>query len=156
MRIVDIPGCGRLEIAHLVLDLSGTLAVDGIVPETVRERVRALTDTVHVHVITADTFGTAARLRELVVDTQVLAAGDQVEAKAAIVRGLGPSHTVAVGNGRNDEAMLREAAVGIAIIGQEGAATQALSAADVVVTRIEDALDLLINPTRLIATLRTI
>ena len=155
MFTVDIPGRGWLEIDHLVLDLNGTLAVDGLVAKTVVERLQTLSRIVQVHVLTADTFGTAARLQGLGVHVQVLQSGDQVEAKAAFVRTLGAAHTMAVGNGSNDEGMVREAAVGIAIVGREGASAQAVIAADIVATRVEDALDLLLIPKRLIATLRT-
>ena len=155
MLTVDIPGRGRLEIGHLVLDLNGTLAVGGIVPDAVVDRLRALSNDIRVHVVTADTFGTAARLHGQGIQTQVLPPGDHVEAKAAIVRALGVSHTIAIGNGSNDEAMVREAAVGIAIVGREGAAARTALAADIVATRIEDALDLLLTPARRIATLRT-
>jgi len=144
-----------LEIGHLVLDLNGTLAVDGLVAKTVVERLQALGRIVQVHVVTADTFGTAAKLHGLGAHVRVLEPGDQVEAKAALVRTLGAAHTMAVGNGANDEGMVREAAVGIAIIGREGAYARTILAADVVVGRIEDAFDLLLTPKRLIATLRT-
>jgi soluble P-type ATPase len=144
-----------LEIAHLVLDLNGTLAVDGVVPAALVERLRALSNSVRVQVVTADTFGTAAALRGLEMQVQVLPAGDQVAAKAALVRALGASQTIAIGNGSNDEGMVREAALGIAIVGQEGAYARTVLAADVVVGRIEDALDLLLIPQRLVATLRT-
>ena len=59
-----------------------------------------------------------------------------------------------MGNGRNDQLMLEEAALGIAVILEEGAAAVTLSAADVVCTNIVSALELLDNPLRLIATLR--
>ncbi len=155
MLTFEIPGHGKLEITELVLDLNGTLAVDGVVPDAVMERLRALSDTLQVQVITADTFGTAARLRAMGLRVQVLGPGDQVEAKVALVRALGASHTVAIGNGNNDEGMVREAAVGIAVMGREGASARTLLAADIVVAYIEDALDLLLNPARLVATLRT-
>jgi soluble P-type ATPase len=67
---------------------------------------------------------------------------------------LGAAQVAAVGNGANDEGMLRAAAVGIAVIQQEGTAVATLCAADVVVPDIRAALDLLIEPQRLIATLR--
>jgi soluble P-type ATPase len=51
--------------------------------------------------------------------------------------------------------MLREAVLGIAVVGREGAAGVTVRAAEIVVTRIQDALDLLLMPTRLVATLRT-
>jgi soluble P-type ATPase len=154
MVSVEIPGRGQLEIAHLVLDLNGTLAVDGLVAIGVVERLQALSPMVQVHVVTADTFGTAARLQDLGVRVQVLEPGDQVEAKAAFVRALGAAHTIAIGNGSNDEGMVREAAVGIAIVGHEGACARTVFAADIVATSAEDALDLLLIPKRLIATLR--
>ncbi len=67
---------------------------------------------------------------------------------------LGPTHTIVVGNGRNDVAMLREAALGIVIAGAEGVAVEALFAADLVFPHIDDALESLLNPRRLRATLR--
>ncbi|HEY7677601.1 MAG TPA: ATPase P [Candidatus Methylomirabilis sp.] len=155
MITIEIPGWGRLEIDHLVLDLNGTLATDGRVPPEVAERARALGALVQLHVLTADTFGTAASLEGLGARIVRLGPGDQVEAKAAAVRALGSDRTVAIGNGMNDEAMLGEAALGIAVIGREGAAVPALMAADLAVTSIEDALDLLLCPNRLVASLRT-
>jgi soluble P-type ATPase len=50
--------------------------------------------------------------------------------------------------------MLAEAALGIGVIGDEGMATEALIASDVVVRNISDALDLLREPRRLVASLR--
>jgi len=47
--------------------------------------------------------------------------------------------------GANDEAMLRLAMLGIAVIGSEGAATSAVLAADIVCGSILDALDLLLD-----------
>ncbi len=155
MIAVEIPGRGRLEVDHLVLDLNGTLATDGQVPPEVAERVRALAALMEVHVLTADTFGTAAALEGLGARIVRLGPGDQLEAKAAHVRALEAARTVAVGNGMNDQGMLREAALGIAVIGREGAAVRSLLAADLAVTAIEDGLDLLLFPKRLVASLRT-
>ena len=50
--------------------------------------------------------------------------------------------------------MLEGAALGIAVIQAEGAAGETLMAADVVAPGILEALDLLANPLRLVATLR--
>jgi soluble P-type ATPase len=50
--------------------------------------------------------------------------------------------------------MLSAAGVGIAVLGREGLAIETLRAADLVVGRIEDALDLVLRPQRLVATLR--
>lgn len=155
MISVEIPGRGLLEISHLAVDLNGTLATDGNVPAEVEQRLRELASVLVVHVLTADTFGTASRLAGSGIQVTVLDPGDQVAAKAAAILAFGVTHTVAIGNGMNDEAMLREAALGILVIGQEGAAVRSLLAADLVVRSIEDALDLLRIPKRLVASLRT-
>jgi soluble P-type ATPase len=106
-------------------------------------------------VVTADTFGTAATLEGLGAQIHVLPPGDHVEAKAVFVRTLGAAATAAIGNGNNDALMLREAALGVAVVGREGAAGAVVRVAEIVVTRIQDALDLFLIPKRLIATLRT-
>ena len=61
---ITIPGRGPLTIAHLVLDYNGTLAVDGRPVEGVIGSLATLADQVDIHVLTADTFGTAARYLE--------------------------------------------------------------------------------------------
>ena len=74
--------------------------------------------------------------------------------KTRLIGRLGASHTAAIGNGRNDAGMIRKAALGIAVIGPEGASGTLVAAADVVVRDVRDAFDLISNPLRLIATLR--
>jgi P-type E1-E2 ATPase len=74
--------------------------------------------------------------------------------KQALVERLGPGQVVAIGNGANDAGMLSAAALGIAVLGPEGLAGEAAQAADLLVAGIQDALDLLLYPQRLIATLR--
>jgi soluble P-type ATPase len=155
MIAVEVPGRGRLELRQLALDLNGTLATDGQVPADVIDRLRELGQALSVHVFTADTFGTAASFDAPGIRVVLLAAGDQVTAKATAVRDLGGAMTVAIGNGMNDEGMLREAALGILVVGPEGAAVRSLLAADLVVASIQDGLDLLRFPMRLIASLRT-
>jgi soluble P-type ATPase len=80
--------------------------------------------------------------------------GEEADQKRSLVAQLGPVQTVAIGNGANDARMLAAAGLGIAVLGPEALATTALQAADLVVGRNEDALDLLLWPQRLIATLR--
>jgi soluble P-type ATPase len=155
MLDLTIPGFGRLEITDAVFDYNGTLAADGLLLSGVHERIQRLSSELRLHVVTADTFGSAAReLRRLPCALVILNAGDQAEAKRDFVQGLDATHVVAIGNGRNDRMMLDVAALGIAVCGAEGAAAAALQGADVVVGRIVDALDLLLHPKRLLATLR--
>jgi P-type E1-E2 ATPase len=147
---VEIPGRRPLALRALALDLNGTIAASGRVLPGVRERVARLGRALEVVVLTADTYGTAARaLSRLPVRLHPIATGADKARWVAGRRGV-----VAVGNGANDVAMLRAADLGIAVIGPEGAAGALLGAADAVVTRIEDALDLLLDPRRLVATLR--
>jgi P-type E1-E2 ATPase len=157
MLEVEIPGRGVLRLAHLVLDVNGTIALDGVLLPGVAERLRALGDRLAVHLLTADTHGRQDELdRALGVRaTRLTTDRSQVEQKAERVRQLGAAEVVAVGNGANDAQMLREAALGIAVVGGEGAAVAAVREADVVVADVLAALDLLLNPRRLAATLRT-
>lgn len=155
MLQLDIPGRGKLELAHLVLDLNGTIALDGEVLPGVAERLASLGEGLTAHLVTADTHGKAVTIASrLGVQLARIEPGSEAEQKRALVQRLGAEQVVAVGNGANDGAMLRTAALAIAVLGGEGLAVEALHSADVVVTSIEDALDLLIHPKRLMATLR--
>jgi len=153
---ITIPGHAALRLNHLILDYSGTLACDGRLIEGVRERLIALASRLDVHVITADTFGSAqAALAGVPCLVKVLPPGGQDVAKLDYVAQLGRKAAACIGNGRNDRLMLHAAALGIAVIGPECAAAEALTAADIVAPNILAALDLLLNPLRMIATLRS-
>lgn len=153
---ITIPGHGELQLERLVLDYNGTLAVDGQLIYGVVERLTALAGQLEIHVLTADTFGQVkAAMADIPCRVSVLPPGQQTEGKLAYVQQLGAKQTVCMGNGRNDQLMLGAAALGIAVIQAEGAAVQTVTAADVVVTDILAALDLLTNPLRLAATLRS-
>jgi soluble P-type ATPase len=156
MLEVLIPGFGLLRLEHLVLDYNGTLAVDGEVLPGVRRRLRALSRRLDIHVVTADTFGTAgAALADSPCRIVLLPSRGQDRAKLAYTKRLGAARTVCIGNGRNDCMMLKAAALGIAVLQKEGAAGAAFAAADLCVRSITDALDVLEHPLRLIASLRS-
>jgi soluble P-type ATPase len=153
---IEVPGLGALYLWHLVLDYNGTLAVDGALLPGVKSRLRTLGRALELHVLTADTFGRARReLQDVNCRLAVLGPKAQDRAKAAYVRRLGARRTVCIGNGRNDRLMLRAAALGIAVVQAEGAARESVMAADVIAASVLDALDLLIEPRRLLATLRS-
>jgi soluble P-type ATPase len=152
---IDIPGGEILELTHLVLDFNGTLALDGQLLPGVSERLKALAGHLTVHIVTADTFGNVAGLfAGTSHDIVVLSSREQDKAKQQVIRNLGPRGCVAMGNGKNDVLMLRQAALGIGLIQVEGAYPGILTAADVLCTNIRDGLDLLTHPLRLAATLR--
>ena len=74
--------------------------------------------------------------------------------KEKIVKSL-KGQAVCVGNGFNDRAMFACSALSIAVLDAEGCWGGLVSCADVLVRRSEDALDLLLKPERLRATLRS-
>ena len=153
---LHIPGRGDIQLKYVVFDVNGTLATDGQLIEGVESLIAQLRDRVEVRLLTADTHGKQIeidRVLQLTAD-RLQPGGHEREQKADYVRALGVEHVVAIGNGGNDVDMLKAAALGIAIIGHEGAAFEALAAADVVAHNISDAINLLLNPKRLIATLR--
>lgn len=155
MLAVSIPGFADLALTELVCDFNGTLARDGRLLPGVAEALVELSASLRIHVITADTFGSvAAELAGLPVSLTVIPPGGQAAAKRAFVEGLGAASVAALGNGRNDGEMLAAAALGIAVLGGEGAAARTVASAQVVAAGALDALDLLRRPQRLIATLR--
>ena len=152
---LDIPGRGVLRLQHLVTDVNGTLAVDGHLVEGVASSLLALGDRLRIHLLTADTHGRQALLdQQLGLQAVRIPAGGESEAKGAYVRNLGAEGVIALGQGANDVDMLREAALGICVLGPEGTAVEALMAANVVAPGVLDALELLRQPLRLVATLR--
>lgn len=152
---IAIPGAGTLALRHLILDYNGTLACDGVLLPGVQERLLLLAEKLQVHVVTADTFGQVREeLAGVPCQLYILPTGKHTEAKLAYVEQLGANASVCIGNGCNDRLMLKEAALGIAVIQMEGASTATFLAADIVMTSIQSALDLLLNPLRLVASLR--
>jgi soluble P-type ATPase len=148
---IEIPQ-GPTVFGHLVLDFTGTLSENGTLLPGVAERLQRLAADLQITVLTADTFGTVEReMADLPVVVRIIADGRE---KAGIVAGMGPDEVLAVGNGRNDIPMMDVAGIGIAVLGPEGSAAGLLQAADVVTRDINEALDLVLNPLRMKATLR--
>lgn len=156
MITTDIPDFGRLELHHLVTDYNGTLALDGLLHAGVASRLRELARDITVHVITADTFGRAReQLSGLPVKLTIIPSEHQAFAKLRYVEELGAKAVVALGNGRNDHKMFGAVALSIGLMQEEGLARAALLESDLISTCVLDALDLLANPERLKATLRS-
>jgi P-type E1-E2 ATPase len=150
-----VPGRKPSTFEHLALDLNGTLALDGDLLPGVANRLAEMSAHLKIHLLTADTGGNAAQIgSRLGIPLARIEPGAEADQKVAFVERLGAVRVVAIGNGANDAGMLSAAALGIAVLGPEGLAVEALGAADVVVSRIEDGLDLLLHPQRLVATLR--
>jgi P-type E1-E2 ATPase len=152
---LTIPGCGPLRIQHLVTDVNGTLAVDGVLIDGLTKRIASLRDRLEIHMLTADTHGRQALIDEqLNLEATRIQPGNESKQKAEFVRKLDAETVVAIGQGANDAEMLKTAALGICVMSQEGVAIETLVSADLVVPDIFAALDLLDRPVRIVASLR--
>lgn len=152
---IAVPGRDIIRLRYAIFDFNGTLAVAGRLREGVAGRLHRLAEQLELHALTGDTYGTAREaLAGLPLAVAVMPDHNQAEAKQEALRALGTGSTAAIGNGYNDRLIVSEAALGVAVLEGEGASTATLAAADVVCTSILDALDLLLHPKRLVATLR--
>jgi len=151
----DIPGLSEYNLEHLVMDVNGTLAVDGQLVDGVAEKVSALRDRLTIHLLTADTHG-----RQAVIDGQLgltavrIAPGGEASQKAEYVCKLGSENVAAIGQGANDSEMLAAARLGICVMSLEGVARETLLASDLIAPTIISALELLEKPMRIVASLR--
>lgn len=149
---IEIPQRGIVELHHAVFDINGTLAIDGEPVPGVVKRLKELATHLVLHALSAGTHGNMKELEQVFgLPIHMVQSGEE---KARYVQQLDPEHVIAIGNGMNDVAMLRLAAIGVAILSSEGLAVQALHAADVIVLSPLDAIDLVLKPKRLVATLR--
>lgn len=152
---INIPGYRPLNIENVVMDFNGTIAVDGVITESVKERIIRLAEQVHVYVITSDTQGTAAReLRGLPIILKIFNSSNVGECKRQIIDELGGDTCACIGNGNNDRLMFQSAALSIAVLETEGLYAPILLSADLLVKSSEDALDLLLDTKLLISGLR--
>ncbi len=152
---IEIPAFRTLYIEHIVCDYNGTIAFDGRVSEGTRKMLQELAERFSLHVVTADTFGSASReLEGLDLRLHILESSDHTHEKGALVDRLGADRCVAIGNGRNDRLMLHKAVLGIAVMAEEGCAASTLAGAEILCRSGEEALGLLLHPKRLVATLR--
>jgi len=154
MKIIEINGI-KLELEFLVLDFNGTIACEGKLIKEIIPLIEELSKSMKISVITSDTFGTVREeIGNLPIRIVNLFSKNHTEEKALFIDDLDRNRCVAIGNGNNDVKMLEISQIGIAIMGCEGCSNEAMRASDIVCRDIIDALNLLINPSRLIATMR--
>lgn len=151
--MIALPPPGpELRLERLLLDVNGTLTDRGRLIEGVAERIGRLREVLEVSLLTADTYGTAAEVAgALGVSWQVVVDGDD---KVRVAERTGADAAAAIGNGTNDAGLLACVALGIAVTGPEGTSLAAMRAADVACRSIAEALELLLDPVALVATLR--
>ena len=125
---IAIPGRDPLHLKYLVLDMNGTLALDGQLLSGVRERLELLSAQLEIWLISADTYGTLSTIAPtLKVTLRRMEPQAGTAQKGALVEELGATEVTAIGNGANDVDMLRRAALGIAVLGPEGLAAACLN-----------------------------
>lgn len=147
---MEIPNYGEIQFGAVLFDLNGTLGESGRVTEEVKHLLERLAGKYTVVVLSSDTFGTLEEeFNGLPVRIERVSSGAE---KARIAEGYKPY--VAVGNGNNDVAMLEGAELAFCVVGPEGAAVDALLASDIVVKDVKDALTMLLDERKLVATLR--
>ncbi len=155
MVIAEIPGRENLRVEYIVMDLNGTISQRGTIAKGTKERILKLAQKTDLFVLTADTRGNAGNLLEgFPVAIKILASENEGQEKADFVKHLGSKKVVYIGNGANDERAMRSSGLGICVMGKEGCYTPTALVSQVLVSTINDALDLLLFPEQLVATLR--
>ncbi|MHA1803610.1 MAG: HAD family hydrolase [Promethearchaeota archaeon] len=159
MKVFSIPNFKTLTIENILFDLNGTIQFSGEISLELIEKMQELKKFYNVFVISADTRGNLKNLAEKMnVDYIKIAMSNdltEAEAKNRELEKLGEDKTAAIGNGNNDALMLKNAALGIAILGKEGLSVQSLLNCDVVLPDPISAMNFLLDEQTLIATLRT-
>lgn len=152
---LSIPGQESYQFNHLVCDVNGTLALDGKLIDGVARSLNTLRDRLTIHLVTAETHNRQDEIDRILGMRAIrIQPGEEAEQKAEYIRKLGADQVVSIGQGANDELMLKESRLGICVLSREGATTTTLLSADLIVPDILSALELIEKPLRLIATLR--
>lgn len=154
MKTISVPGYGTVELENVVLDLNGTLTESGDFIPGVLDYLKTLrAEGFKIYILSGDTRGTLRQTFEDSPGFETVVTKTARE-KRTFVESVGPEHTVCVGNGNIDVEMFKVARLSICTIQAEGATTKAMLQADIVVTHIKHALEILLDPAKLIATLR--
>jgi soluble P-type ATPase len=143
-----------LEIDFILLDFEGTLASDRRVHPKAKDRINLLSKRTKIYILTKEEKILMEEvLKKVKAEIIYLMEGEASQQKLDLLRQLGASRTVAIGNGVDDVPMIEEAGLGISVMGKEGTFSEAMKKADVVFMNILDALDFLLKPLRQKATL---
>ncbi len=153
---IRIPGKANIEIEHLLLDFNGTIARDGKMIGSVKERVEAVCNSgIKVYVVTADTHGTARdQCADMPIEVMIFDNSNAAANKRKIAEELGAQRCICFGNGFNDTELFEACALSVIVMGDEGCSSKALIKSDIVCKNIDDAFNLILKPNRIIATLR--
>lgn len=158
MRKINIPNYRIIIIKNILFDINGTLQFQGKISPELIIKFNELKKKYKIYLISADTRGNLKDIAEtLNVDYIKIKPQEitEVEAKNNELIRLGKDVTVAVGNGNNDALMLKNAVLGIVILGNEGASIKSMMNSDVALPDPLSALNFLLDEKIMIATLRS-
>lgn len=151
--VYKIPGVGDIELKTLILDLNGTLTVKGKISEGVKERLARLKELGYrILFFTGNTRNNAGEISSELGIEWILAE-DRIAKRNEALK-LDPNICVSIGNGLIDLELMKVVKLRIVTLQAEGVHVQTLLNSDIVIPSILDALDLLIDPATLVATLR--
>lgn len=155
MLEISVPGKKTYKFEFLVLDFNGTIAVDGKIPDKIKSLLTKIKNDLTIIVLTADTYGSASSQCEaLGLQVKTFPQDCAAAEKQKIVENLGKNSVICMGNGFNDIKMFDSADLSIAVLDAEGLCASLLTHADILCRSSEEALNLLLNPKRIIADLR--
>jgi len=151
---IQRPGQEPLEIDFILIDFEETVASDRRVHPKAKDKVNLLAKRAKIYILTKEEKERVEEvLKKVKAEIVYLTEGESSQKKLGLLRELGATRTVVVGNGADDGPMMEEALLGLCVIGKGGASSEAVKNADIVFTDILDALDFLLKPLRQKATL---
>ncbi len=153
--VINVPETGKYEIENIVFDYNGTIAINGEIISGILEKIVKLTEVFNVAIITADTFNTVRKaFKNTNVNIHIIDNENGMIQKKEFIKNIGSNKTIALGNGRNDELMLKESIISVAILNDEGVSLKALNSADFLLKDINHFFEMIEEPKKLIAILR--
>lgn len=154
MITIKRPNQDDLEMEFILIDFEGTLASDRRVHPKVKDKINLLAKRTQIYILTkGERESVEKSLKRVKATILYLQEGESSQQKLDLLRQLGSTRAVAIGNGKDDVSLLEEAGLSISVLGKEGAFSEAIKKADIVFINILDALDFLLKPLRQKATL---
>ncbi len=149
----DVPEVGLIEIKTIILDLNGTLSINGNISDLTKEKIKLLTKAgVKIVLFTGDQRGTAESLcNEIGIEFHKAKSSKE---KGDLASKFNHETTAAIGNARIDIGTFENAKISVATLQDEGIHTGIIDHVDVIVPSIESALDLFLNEDTFCATMR--
>ena len=154
MITIQRPGQESLEVEFILIALEGTLASDRRVHPKAKDKINLLSKRTNIYILTEEEKILVEEiLKKVKGEIVYFKEGGASLQKLDLLRQLGATRTVVIGNGTDDVPMIEEAGLGICVLSKEGTFTEAMKKADLVFMNILDALDFLLKPLRQKATL---